>query len=132
MNLRIQADELPDSVLQALGGIANKGRLQVGNVMWSPEERLVTFIFNRFPIAGKSVFTHPVHSESSIPCHATIRNVTGIKIEDTGQCEEITILFGLDFKKNEISLSSAEESRGVTCYQLSCSISGIDIEMIDE
>ncbi len=132
MHFRIQGDELPGNVLDALGAVANKGRLRVKDVEYRPEEHLVMFLFRRFAIVGRSMLTGAVHSDCSTPCRVTIRKVTMCKMEDIGQCAEITMLFGIGYKDDEFFLSSAEESRGTTCYQLSCAVSGIDIEMKDE
>jgi hypothetical protein len=132
MKLRIQGNDLPNTLLEAVGAIANKGLLRLQDVMYQEREGVVTFRFQRFPIAGKSVLLGTRHSDTPITSRVTIRNVSSCRIEDTGQCEEITILFGISFKDNEIFLSSAEESSGATCYTLKCSVSGIDIEIVDE
>ncbi len=131
MKLRIQADELPITVLEAIGATANRGLLRVKDVVYRPEQQLVTFLFRRFPIVGKSIFTGTSHSEIPIPCRVTIRNVAACKIEDAAYCDEITILFGISFRSGEVFLSSAEESRGQACYALNCTVMGIDLEMSD-
>ena len=132
MKYRLKANDLPKNVLEAFGAIANKGLLRVKYVEYRPQEQLVTFPFQRFPIVGKSMFSATRHSNSSVPCRATIRNVSACKIEDTRECEEITIIFGIGFKGNEIFLCSVEENHGTTCYTLSCIVPEIDIEMNDE
>jgi hypothetical protein len=132
MKYRIKADELPETVLEPLGAIANKGQLRVQDVEYRPQEQLVTFPFHRFPIVGKSTFSGVRHAKRSVPCRATIRNVSACEIEDTQQCKEITIIFGIGFRGKEVFFSSAEESSGTTCYTLSCTVSAIDIEMHDE
>ncbi|MEN6318373.1 MAG: hypothetical protein ABFD82_06415 [Syntrophaceae bacterium] len=132
MKLRIQGNNLPNTLLEAVGALANKGLLRQQDAIYQEREGIVTFRFQRLPIAGKSVLSGTQHSDIPIISKITIRNVLSCGIEDTGQCEVITILFGISFKDNEIFLSSAEERSGVTCYNLKCSVSGIDIEIVDE
>ena len=132
MRFRIQADELPINVLEAIGAIANKGLLKTKEVMYRSEDQLVTFLFQRFPIVGKSMLTGTSHSDRSVLCRVTIRHVSTCRIEDTGECEQVTILFGIGFKRKEAFLSSAEESGGTTCFSLICTVTGIDLEMVDE
>ena len=132
MKARIKADELPENVLEALGAIANKGRLRVQDVEYRPQQQLVTFPFQRLPITGKTIWSGTRHSARPVCCRVTIRGVTACEIEDTRQCEEIMILFGIALRGGKVSLYSAEEVSGKTCYALRCSVSGIDIELTDE
>jgi hypothetical protein len=132
MKLRIQGNNLPNTLLEAVGALANKGMLRPQDAMYQEREGVVTFRFQRFPITGKSVLSGTRHSHIPIISKVTIRNMLSCVIEDTAKCDEITILFGIGFKDNEIFLSSAEESSGATCYILKCSVSGIDIEIVDE
>jgi hypothetical protein len=131
MRLRIQADELPVTVLEAIGATANRGLLLVKEVVYRPEEQFVTFLFQRFPIVGKSIFTGTNHSKNPIPCRVTIRNVSACRIEDSADRDQITILFGIGFRSGEVFFSSAEESHGRTCYALSCTVTAVDLEMRD-
>ena len=132
MKVRIQANELPNAVQKALGAIANKGLLRPQDVIYQEDERQVTFRFRRFPILRKSMLSRTRQSASLIPSRITIRNVSACRIEDTETCEEITILFGIGMKGDEIFLSSAEERSGTTCYMLRCTVSEIDVEIHDE
>ncbi len=132
MKLRIQGRDLPTTVMEAIGAIANKGLLRPQDGAYEEKERVVAFRFQRFPVVGKALFSGTRHSEVPITSRATIRNVLSCIIEDSGVCQEITILFGISFKENTVLLSSAEENRGTTCFTLECTVSEIDIEMIDE
>lgn len=132
MRLRIQGPELPNTLREAIGAIANKGLLRPQDVAYDEKEGVVTFRFQRFPIVRKALFSGTCHSEVPITCRAIIRNVLSCIIKDSGLCQEITILFGISFKGNAVLLSSAEENRGTNCYTLECTVSEIDIEIADE
>ncbi len=132
MKLRIQGHEIPNTLMEAIGAMANKGLLRPQDVTYQEEEGLVIFRFRRFPILRKAVFTGTRHSDTPISCRVTIHNVLSCIIKDSGNCQEITILFGISFKGNAVLLSSAEENRGTHCYTLECTVSEIDIEIADE
>ncbi len=99
MNFRIQADELPETILEAIGALANKASLHIQDVEHNPEEQLVRFPIQRFPITGRSTFAGTCHAKQPVPSKVTIRHVADCKIEDDQQCETITIIFGLGFKR---------------------------------
>ncbi|MBU1355985.1 MAG: hypothetical protein KJ620_05415 [Candidatus Edwardsbacteria bacterium] len=133
MNLRIHADELPVTVLEAVGFMANHAILRVADVKHDPEARTVTFPLNRFPITGKSIFTGTRHAKTAVRCRVTFRNVVGYKIDQhTKEMETINLIFGFKIKRNEIYLCSAEEDQGVPCFELRCQINFLDIEIKDE
>lgn len=132
MQARIKADELPETVLEAFGAIANHGRLRVREVEYRAQQQLVTFPMQRFAITGTSFWSGTRHSADPVACRVTIRGVTACEIKNTGDCEEIEIIFGIAFPGGEVYLCSAQESRGKTCYALRCRVSGIDIELHDE
>jgi hypothetical protein len=131
MNIRIQADDLPETVFESIGAILNKGLLRVQDVAHRPTEQLVTFPLQRFPIVGKSVLTGSRHSETPVACTVAIRNVSHFKIEDSKKCQTITILFGLGRKGDELFITSAEEDRGQTCFTMTCTVSKLDMEIKD-
>ena len=132
MNCRIKGDNLPEPVLESFGAIANKGILRIDQLEYRPEKQIITFPFVRFDIEGKSVLSGTRHKKEPINCNLTIRNVTDYEISDTRELREITILFGLSFKKGDIFLSSAEENKGTPCFELTCKVSEIDIEINDK
>ena len=132
MNCRIKGDNLPESVLQSFGAIANKGILRIDQLEYRPEKHIITFPFVRFDIEGKSVFSGTRHKNEPTNCNLTIRNVTDCEISNTCELREITILFGLSFKEGDIYLSSAEENKGTPCFELTCKVSEIDIEINDK
>lgn len=132
MKLRIQGPELPNTLMEAIGAIANKGLLRPQDVAYDEKKGVVTFRFQRFPILRKALFSGTRQSETPIASRATIRNVLSCIIKNSGHCQEITILFGISFKGNAVLLSSAEENRGTNCYNLECNVSEIDIEIADE
>ncbi len=132
MRLRIQGPELPNTLMEAIGAIANYGLLRPQDVTYDEKDGVVTFRFQRFPILRKALFSGTRHSETPIASRATIRNVLSCIIKDSGRCQEITILFGIRLEGHAVLLSSAEENRGTTCYNLECTVSEIDMEMTDE
>jgi hypothetical protein len=132
MNFRFQADELPETVLKAVGALANKATLRIADVEHRPADQLVTFRIQRLPITGMSFFEGTRHAKTPVSSRITIRNVTDCKIEDDKQCETICIIFGLGFKGHEVFICSAEEDRGNTCFRLTCRASSLDIEIKDE
>ena len=132
MNCRIKGENLPEFVLESFGAIANKGILRVNQLKYRPEKHIITFPFVRFDIMGKSAFSGTRHKNEPIHCNLTIRNVTDCIISDTRELEEITILFGLSFKEGDIYLRSAEEYKGTPCFECTCKVSEIDIEINDK
>ncbi len=132
MNCRIKGDHLPEFVLESFGTIANKGILRIDQLEYRQGKHIITFPFVRFDIIGKSVFSGTRHKNEPILCNLTIRNVTDCKISDTRELEEVTILLGLGFKEGDIYLSSAEENKGAPCFELTCKVSEIDIEINDK
>jgi len=132
MKLRIQGNQISDTVVDAVGSITNKGLFRPRDVIYVEQEKFVMFRFQRFPIIGKGLFSDARQADHSVPSTLTIRNVLSCKIENTGQCNEISILFGMKIKDNEVFLSSAEESHGITCYSLHCEILAVDVEIADE
>ena len=58
MNFRIKADNLPNIVLENIGAIADKAILRIKELSYIPEKQQLTFLFNRFPIIGKSFFSN--------------------------------------------------------------------------
>ncbi len=132
MNCRIKGDNLSEFVLESFGTIANKGILRVDQLEYRPEKHIITFPFVRLDIEGKSVFSGTRQKNEPIHCNLTIRNVIDCAISDTCELEEVTILFGLSFKEGDIYLSSAEENKRTPCFELTCEVSEIDIEINDK
>ena len=131
MNLRIQTHELPVTVVKAVGLMANHGRLRVAEVQYDPKEKTVCFPLERFPITGKSIFIR--HAKTPVRCCVTFRNVTECKIEDrTDGMEIVDLIFGFTLRQDEIYLCSSAEDRGTPCYQMTCRVSSLDIEITDE
>ena len=46
--------------------------------------------------------------------------------------ETVELIFGFKIEGNEIYLCSAAEDRGVPCFEMTCRVSAIDIEIKDE
>jgi hypothetical protein len=133
MNFRIQADELPVTVLEAVGFLANHALLRVADVSHDPAAGTLSFPLARFPITGKSPFTVTKHARTPVRCRVTFRNVTACKIEDrTEGMETIDLIFGFKIDRKEIYFCSSGEDRGTHCYELTCQISSLDIEIKDE
>lgn len=133
MNLRIQADELPVTVLEAVGFMANHGVLRVADVKHDPTERTVSFPLDRLPITGKALFAVTRHARKPVPCRVTLRNITACRIEDrTEGMETVELIFGFKIERNKIYFCSSAEYRGTHCYEVTCEVSSLDIEIKDE
>ncbi|MBI5805302.1 hypothetical protein HZA73_04570 [candidate division TA06 bacterium] len=133
MNFKIQADELPITVQEAVGFIANHAVLRVADVKYDPVDRTVSFPLDRFPIKGKSIFTGTRHTKNAVRCHVRFRNVIECDINHKDQEMEIVqLIFGFKITQNEIYLCSAEENQGLPCFQLRCQVNSLDIEIKDD
>lgn len=133
MNLRIQTHELPVTLLKVVGLMANHGKLRIAEVQYDPKEKTVCFPLERFPITGKSILTVTRHAKTPVRCRVTFRNVTECKIEDrTDGMEIVDLIFGLTLRQDEIYLCSSAEDRGTPCYEMTCRVSSLDIEIRDE
>jgi len=133
MNFRIQADELPVTVLEAVGFMANHGILRVADVKHDAAAHTVSFPLDRLPITGKSLFAVTRHAKKPVRCCVTFRNVTACRIEDrTEGMETIDLIFGFKIAGNEIYFCSSAEDRGRHCYEVTCQVSSLDIEIKDE
>jgi len=134
MNFRIQADDLPVTVLEAVGLVANHARLRVADVENDPGERTVSFPLERYSITGRSLFAQTRHAKTPVRCRVTFRNVIDCEIQDRTEGKGLStvhLLFGFKIEKSEIYLCSAAEHEGRPCYELSCRVSGLDIEFVD-
>jgi len=133
MNFRIQADELPVTVLEAVGFMANHGILRVADLKHDAAAQTVSFPLDRFPITGKSLFAVTRHARNPVRSRITFRNVTACRIEDrTERMGTIELIFGFKLERNEIYFCSSAEDCGTHCYEVTCQVSSLDIEIKDE
>lgn len=135
MRFRIQADDVPFTVLEAVGLMANHARLRPAEVEHNPGDRTVSFPLERYSITGKSLFAQTRHARTPVRCRVTFRNVFDCEVEDRTEGKELEtvhLLFGFKIERSEIYLCSAAEHRGHPCYELTCRVSGLDMEVVDE
>jgi len=132
MYLRIKENDLSDPILKEIGYLFNHAEIFSDQAEYIPENNELSLSINRFPVVKKTILSKTKHSKEAINCEVVIRNVEKCNIEKN--CKDIemfTILFGLQFEKNRIYFSSAEEDHGEPCYSVDCMVSEFDIEIND-
>ncbi len=133
MEIRIKGNDLPQTVLEEIGRVADHAGLQVDEVLHDPVTGTVTIPFNRFPIIGKSVLGITRHTVAPVRSRLTIRKVTDCQINQTPEPGlRVTIIFGLKVEKNTVFMCSAEEDKGQQMFSMTCRVAELDIEIKDE
>ena len=135
MNLHLSGETIPQVLLDVFSALTDHSRLLIGGVIYSTESQAVTLPIIRFPLRKlRPILGNLFDQGSPIESVVTLRNVTRIAVEDltdNSQIPEITILFGITFKRGKVVVSSAEECNGRPCYLLETDISQIDLSLID-
>lgn len=115
--------------------------VDVNNVNFDKHKKVLIIPIKRENLIG---FKHKTGFFSSelVPIYDHGKRIKSIiKISKIKSCKilnhcdddesEITIMFGLNIKNNEISLISLEESRGILSYEINIKIDEIDIKIKD-
>ena len=135
MYLRIKGNEFTTSFLHEVAALTDHARLHVRNVHYDESSKMLTFSIQRFPIRKQRIFQgYDYNMSCPIDASIIIRNVIQYNVDNhisDSPDAEVTLLFGLIVKGNQLCLSSAEESSGVTEYMVIIEVSELDVEIRD-
>ena len=119
--------------------ITDKAKLQIENVKYDLGNKTVKIPIKRYKIKDYkkgiiSRFKKPVYDKNQIIySEIIVGNVENYEVKNICDEEqkEVTILFGVQLKENEIYISSAEENQGENIYEITITTSCLNIEIID-
>ena len=138
MEIKVKASNYNLGIIHEIGFMLDKAQLQINEVYFDKIKQTVTLPLTRYEYLGRKkhflLADTPIFDKSKgIKSKFIIYNVTSCNIEKQKDypVNEITLLFGIHFKKNEIYFSSAEESLGDTMYSMSVIVSSINFELKD-
>lgn len=132
--------DLPN-LLDKLSMLTSKARISIEEICYNPKERTVKIPLKRKEIIGfkrricdkyrKPIYQKGIEIKSILVIHDVLSVDTRNKSE--GNFAEFTVLFGIMFDQNlnNIYISSTEESRGITLFEMFISVDDINIEFYD-
>lgn len=140
MYMKIKGTKFAENVIDEISSMTDRALLNTREVIYDEKLRSVYLPITRYKInkqKGLLGLIIPYKRDKSMKLKSgiTINNVTACKIEnnfDDLNISEVTILFGLQIRDNEVYLSSAEERKGVTLYTLRATVADMELEIIDQ
>ena len=135
MRLSISAGNVPAELAEVIASITDGAKLRTGRVEYDPQVQAVRLYITRFPLLKRRrILPNLRDCGTPIPAVVTVRKVSECEIcdrvpPDAG--EEVHLLFGVQVQAGGVSVCSAEEDRGQTCYSITLKISALDIEIAD-
>ena len=135
MRIHIAGSKVPEKILGALAEATNHATLLHRQVTFDGSAGVVSMPLLRFPVRKRRPLLGDV-SDVARPIRTvvTVRNVVACDIDDFTDDDldgRVELLFGVTVEGATVFASSAEESRGTTCYQISMTVSELDIEVAD-
>ncbi len=131
-----QSDYLTSSYISEL---TNHAKVNLEEIIYDPEKELAEIQLTRYQVVdGKNLLglgEYQRDYDSPIKSKAIIKNIERADIKKAAQCDdikEITLIFGITFKRNEIYLGSAEEATGQHCFDASFFGDKLIIEIEDK
>lgn len=136
VNSRINLPNLLDEI----SILTNEARISIKEICYNPKERTVKIPLKRREIIGfkrkicnknhKPIYHKSLETKSILIIHDVLSVDTRNNSEDLA---EFTVLFGIRFDSNlnNIYISSIEESRGITLYEMFILVDDINIEFHD-
>jgi hypothetical protein len=116
--------------------ITDHSILPCNSVKYDPESKLVTMVIWRYPLKTAKVrFFRFLGSRRDknieIKSRVTIRNVQNYIMEHNFGLLQVTLLFGVGVRGNTVFVTSAEESEGMIGFQVTMTVSDLDLEIED-
>jgi hypothetical protein len=117
-----------------IANATDNAKIFIADISYMNEERSVYIPFRYIEIKnGKNKGLYDLFvSKKMKKSLAIIKDVESLKIINNckDKVDEITLLFGINIKGNEIYLSSAEEYHGDVLFEMSIIVNNIDIEIV--
>ena len=138
MHLKASLNDLPIDKLKMLNRMINHSKLLVEKVFYDQKKGIISIPIERheMPPSDSILVNIMAFFKSSKIEAARIKSKIIIKkvdrcriVKHLEKNSKIEILFGLLIKENSIYICSAEEAKGVTCYELEAAVKAIDIEV---
>jgi hypothetical protein len=136
MYLRVKRGPFTRNMFLEIETITDHSILPCDSVKYDPENKLVTMLIWRYPFKTTKVgflrFLGSRRDKSvEINSRVTIRNVEECLIEHNFGLLQVTLLFGVGVRGNNIFVTSAEESRGMIGFRVTMTVSELDLEIED-
>jgi len=139
MKIKINLESIFKNTIKDIVAITDKAKVCIDKVRYIEKNKSIIIPIRRKKIIAfkKKLFSSnkkPIYNSNTlIDSVITINNIDkyAIKNKCKGKLTEITILFGIQINGKEIYLSSAEEDKGVTLYEIIMKANEIDIELND-
>lgn len=122
MNIKLRIDQSDHLTNSYISELTNHARVDIGKIQYEPEKELAVIPLTRYRVvSGRRLLGLGEYQrdDSPIRSRAIIRNIKKAEINKSDMCnglEEITLIFGITIKMNEISFGSAEEATGRHCF----------------
>jgi hypothetical protein len=130
MKLCYHSDYFLKNLFDEVSLLTNKATLLIRKVEYNQKNGTLFLPIKRYGfIDSSNNFDYSKSMSSSI----TIRSISDCRIKNIcpSSINEVTLLFGIQFEKDGIYLSSAEESKGDTLYEISLKVEDFNFELID-
>ncbi len=122
MKIKLQIEQSDHLTNLYISELTNHARVDIGKIQYEPEKELAVIPLTRYRVvSGRRLLGLGEYQrdDSPIRSSAIIRNIKKAEINKSEMCDglkEITLIFGITIKKNEISFGSAEEATGRHCF----------------
>lgn len=139
MYIKIVGNDFSQNIFKEIEAITDNATLYFRNSKYDEKEKTLSLPIERYRIKKKekllgSLTPYKRDMNNPISSSVVIRNITSYEMRDNSEPEDtkVTLIFGVTIKDKEISIRSAEEDRGKTCYFIGLTVSEYDIEIMDK
>ena len=134
MNLVIRS-AAPELASQ-LSLLTHAAELELAAIRFDKQTSSITIPLRRKRYLRKRLFfgfgeRYQLVSPETIECLLLVRDVLEFRLEDRLSLPLVTLLFGAKLTGKEVYLCSAEESKGISAFELLIKIRSCDIELRD-
>lgn len=136
MKVRVSGESVPWTVLEAVCGVLNYGRIKPQNVAVVSGGREIVIPFSR-RAGGRGRTSREYQPgdgrgrQRQIGSVFTIRNVRSHSLHADEEMPVIMVLFGAKIEGRKIVICSAEEDHGFPCFLLEVEVDTLDIDVCD-
>jgi len=123
MNINIVIDHADYLTSSYISELTNHAKVNLKEINYNPGEKRAVIYLTRFSVTGgkklMGLGEYVRDYNTPIKSKIVIKNIESAEIKQADTCidvKEITLIFGISFKKNEIYFGSAEEAKGKHCF----------------
>ena len=138
MNIKLHIDQSDHLTNRYISELTNHARVDLEKMNYDPKNKLAVIPLTRYRVVSVRkllrFFEHQRDYNNPIQSRVIIRNIQNAEMEKADTCndiKEITLIFGINIKKNEIFFGSAEEASGKHCYGASFFGDNLILELED-